>query len=84
MLAGGFPPPFDLVVDALVRRVFGDRTMADVTHPGLATVITATDLRTTKAVRFGSLRSSCSAYGIIQEPVRVAEESAKLCGATCS
>ncbi len=59
--------------DALARRVFGDRTMADVTHPGIATVITATDLRTTKAVRFGSLCSSCSEYGIIQEPVRVAE-----------
>ncbi len=59
--------------DALARRVFGERTMADVVHPGMATVINATDLRTTKAVRFGSLRSSCSEYGIIQEPVRVAE-----------
>ena len=39
----------------------------------LATVITATDLRTTNAMRFGSLRSSCSAYGTIVEPVRVAE-----------
>lgn len=59
--------------DALTRRVFGDLTMTDVTHPCTAAVITATDLRTTNAVRFGSLRSSCSAYGVIEEPVRVAE-----------
>ena len=59
--------------DALASRVFADRTMTDVTHPRMSTVVTATDLRTTNAVRFGSLRSSCSAYGIIQEPVAVAE-----------
>jgi predicted acylesterase/phospholipase RssA len=59
--------------DALASRVFGDRTVTETTHPGTATVITATDLRTTNAVRFGSLRSSCSAYGVIQEPVAVAE-----------
>jgi NTE family protein len=59
--------------DALASRVFGDRTMAETTHPSTATVITTTDLRTTNAVRFGSIRSACSAYGIIQEPVPVAE-----------
>jgi NTE family protein len=59
--------------EALASRVFGDRSVAAVTHPGLATVITATDLVSTNAVRFGSLRSSCSAYGIIEEPVPVAE-----------
>jgi NTE family protein len=36
-------------------------------------VITATDLRTSNALRFGSLQSSCSVYGTIQEPVRVAD-----------
>jgi predicted acylesterase/phospholipase RssA len=63
----------DALRDALAARAFGDRTVDQVTHPGLATVITATDLRTSNAVRFGSLRSSCSAYGTIQEPVGVAE-----------
>jgi len=48
------------------------RTLDQVTHPGLATVITATDLRTSNAVRFGSVRSSCSAYGTITEAVTVA------------
>jgi NTE family protein len=57
----------------LAHRAFADRTVDQVTHPGLATVVTATDLRTTNAVRFGSLRSSCSAYGIIQDPITVAE-----------
>jgi len=33
----------------------------------------ATDLRTGNAVRFGNRNSSCSAYGIITEPVTVAE-----------
>jgi predicted acylesterase/phospholipase RssA len=60
----------------VLGRVVGEQMMAEVTHAGLATVITATDLRTAKAVRFGSLRSSCSEYGSIQEPVRVAEAGA--------
>jgi NTE family protein len=62
----------DALSDTLAARAFGDRLLDQVTHPGLATVITATDLRTSNAVRFGSLRSSCSVYGTIQEPVRVA------------
>jgi predicted acylesterase/phospholipase RssA len=36
-------------------------------------VLTATDLRTSNAVRFGSRRSSISTYGVISEPVMVAE-----------
>lgn len=63
----------DALRDELAHRAFGDRTLDQVTHPHLATVITATDLRTSNAVRFGSLRSSCSAYGTIAEPVTVAE-----------
>jgi NTE family protein len=53
--------------------MFGDRGLDEVSHTGLATVITATDLRTSNAVRFGSLRSSCSVYGSIEEPIRVAD-----------
>jgi predicted acylesterase/phospholipase RssA len=59
--------------DALAARVFGDLLLDQVTHPSLATVITSTDLRTSNAVRFGSLRSSCSAYGTIREPIPVAD-----------
>jgi predicted acylesterase/phospholipase RssA len=63
----------DALRDELAHRAFGDRTLDQLTHPALATVITATDLRTSNAVRFGSLGSSCSAYGTITEPVTVAE-----------
>src|SRR5262249_34208978 len=35
-------------------------------------VLTATDLATTNAVRFGSARSGCSRYGTITEPIHVA------------
>ena len=47
------------------QLAFGDMLVDQVTHPGLATVISATDLITTRAVRFGSHRSSCSAHGTI-------------------
>jgi predicted acylesterase/phospholipase RssA len=63
----------DALRDELAHRVFGGRVLGQVTHNDLATVITATDLRTGNAVRFGSRNSSCSAYGIITEPVTVAE-----------
>ena len=63
----------DALRDTLASRVFGERSLSDVTHADLATVITATDLRTSNAVRFGSLRSSCSAYGTIQETIGVAD-----------
>jgi NTE family protein len=35
-------------------------------------VLTACDLRSSNAVRFGSACSSCSPYGVITEPVEVA------------
>jgi predicted acylesterase/phospholipase RssA len=63
----------DALRHELAHRAFGNRTLDQVNRPGLATVITATDLRTSNAVRFGSLRSSCSAYGTITEPVTVAD-----------
>ena len=63
----------DALRDTLAARVFGDRLLNQVSHADLATVITATDLRTSNAVRFGSLRSSCSVYGSIEESVRVAD-----------
>jgi NTE family protein len=63
----------DALRDELAYRVFGDRVLGQVTHRDLATVITAADLRTGNAVRFGSFNSSCSAYGIITTPVTIAE-----------
>ena len=63
----------EALVQALMSRPFGSRTIGDVTHPGLDTVISATDLTTTNAVRFGSARSSCSAYGRIVQRVPVAD-----------
>ncbi len=63
----------DALTAVLSNRGLGDKTMANIAHNDLAAVITATDLRTSNAMRFGSLRSSCSAYGTIVEPVRVAE-----------
>jgi NTE family protein len=47
--------------------------MPDVTHEGLSTIISATDLSTGNAVRFGSDVSSCSPHGFISEPVPVAD-----------
>jgi predicted acylesterase/phospholipase RssA len=46
--------------------------MPDTSHAGLDTVLTATDLVTGNAMRFGSARSSCSPLGTITEPVSVA------------
>ncbi|MFI5800115.1 patatin-like phospholipase family protein [Streptomyces sp. NPDC051677] len=62
----------DALAALLAERAFGSKTMDQVTHPGLDTVISATDLVTTNAVRFGSTLSSCSRYGTITEPVQVA------------
>ncbi|RZU36722.1 NTE family protein [Streptomyces sp. BK022] len=62
----------DALATLLTERAFGTKTMDQVTHPGLDTVLTATDLATTNAVRFGSTLSSCSRYGTITEPVQVA------------
>lgn len=63
----------ELLVQVLQSRLFGSRDLSEVTHPGLATVISATDLTTTNAVRFGSATSSCSAYGRIVDRVPVAD-----------
>ena len=63
----------DSLVAALGARPFGQRLMGEVTHPGLATVLSATDMASGNAVRFGSQASSCSAYGEILTPVRVNE-----------
>ncbi|KUO07184.1 patatin-like phospholipase family protein [Streptomyces sp. DSM 15324] len=62
----------DALAAVLTRKAFATATMADVTHPGLDVVLTATDLATTNAVRFGSARSGCSRYGTITEPIPVA------------
>ncbi|MEU5099076.1 patatin-like phospholipase family protein [Streptomyces sp. NPDC020996] len=62
----------DALAAVLARKAFATATMADVTHPGLDVVLTATDLATTNAVRFGSARSGCSRYGTIAEPIHVA------------
>ncbi|MEU1224127.1 patatin-like phospholipase family protein [Streptomyces microflavus] len=62
----------DALAAVLAHKAFGTSTLADVTHPGLDVVLTATDLATTNAVRFGSSRSGCSRYGTITEPVHVA------------
>ncbi|SCG58214.1 NTE family protein [Micromonospora echinaurantiaca] len=63
----------EALVDALASRAFGVKEMAQVTHPKLSTVISATDLSTGNAVRFGSDVSSCSPHGTIIEPVPVAD-----------
>ncbi|MFI0487088.1 patatin-like phospholipase family protein [Actinomadura sp. 9N215] len=63
----------EALVAALKARPFGSRDITDVTHPHLATVITATDLITTNAVRFGSQVSACSAIGRITGPIPVAD-----------
>jgi predicted acylesterase/phospholipase RssA len=62
----------DALAATLAARVFGDRRLDSVSQPGLEVVLTACDLRTSNAVRFGSVRSSCSPYGVITEPVDVA------------
>jgi NTE family protein len=63
----------DVLADRLSARAFGGKQLPDVTHPGLSTVLSATDLITGRAVRFGSDQSSSSFHGRIVEPVRVAE-----------
>lgn len=63
----------DALVSALSSREFGNRDLKDVTHPGLRVVISATDMISGNAVRFGSEASSCSAHGKIVDLVTVAE-----------
>jgi NTE family protein len=59
--------------DVLAAQRFGDTTLQLVTHPGLDVVLTACDLATGGAVRFGSAVSSCSRLGDLVDPVRVAD-----------
>ncbi|CAN5521727.1 hypothetical protein BH09ACT4_BH09ACT4_12540 [soil metagenome] len=63
----------EALVDAIKDREFGSKFVDEVTHSGLSTVISATDLATSNAVRFGSDLSSCSPFGQIQQRVSVAE-----------
>jgi NTE family protein len=63
----------EALVQALAARPFGQRLLRDVTRPGLATVLSATDLATGNAVRFGSEVSSLSSIGDITDPVPVAD-----------
>jgi predicted acylesterase/phospholipase RssA len=66
------PTRTDALAAVLAGRVFADRRLDEVTHSGLQVVLTACDLRSSNALRFGSARSSCSPYGVIVEPVEVA------------
>jgi NTE family protein len=63
----------DLLAQLLRSRLFGTRELPDVTLPNVTTVISATDLLSTNAVRFGSKTSSCSPYGLITNRIPVAD-----------
>jgi NTE family protein len=63
----------ELLAQVLRARLFGSLDLTEVARPDLATVISATDLTTTNAVRFGSSVSSCSPHGRITNPVPVAD-----------
>jgi NTE family protein len=63
----------DSLVAAIAARPFGRRLIDQVTHPDLDTVISATDMASGNAMRFGSKVSACSAYGEIEGPTTVAE-----------
>lgn len=63
----------ELLVHALAAHAFDSRTLEQLTHPRLHAVLSATDLATGNAVRFGSVRSSCSPYGRILDPVPIAD-----------
>lgn len=63
----------EALVQALAARPFGQRQLDAVTHPGLTTIISATDLGTGNAVRFGSKVNSLSSIGDIADPVCVAD-----------
>lgn len=63
----------DSMTATFARRAFHGKLMEDPTHPQSEIVLSATDLRTSNAVRFGSRLSACSAYGVIEGHVTVAE-----------
>ena len=62
----------DALVAALAARPFGAKQISDTTHDADA-VISATDMQTGNAVRFGSEHSSSSQHGRIVDEVTVAE-----------
>ncbi|OXR47126.1 hypothetical protein B7C42_00248 [Nocardia cerradoensis] len=66
----------DSLVEALSHREFGKKNLSEVTHDRLSTVISATDLATSSAIRFGSNVSSCAPYGRITDKIAVAEAAA--------
>lgn len=63
----------DVLADLLARQIFGDKDVREVTHTGLATVLSSTDLITARTVRFGSVTSASSHHGQILDPIRVAD-----------
>jgi len=63
----------DALAATLEDLAFGNKALPNVTHSGTDVILNATDLRTSNAVRFGSVVSSCSRYGTIVEPVTVAD-----------
>jgi predicted acylesterase/phospholipase RssA len=76
ILPGHYPRSFtrtELLAQVLRSRLFGSRDVSEVTQPNLTTIISATDLTTTNAVRFGNVTSSCSAFGRIAGRVPVAD-----------
>jgi NTE family protein len=62
----------EALASVLTDTVLGTKIMSDVTHREVDVVLTATDIRTGNAVRFGSAVSSCSRFGSILERVPVA------------
>jgi NTE family protein len=60
------------LADVLAAKVLGPVAMPQVTHVGMDVVLTACDLYTGAAVRYGSAVSSCSRLGDILESVPVA------------
>lgn len=59
-------------VDVLEHQLFGTKLLSQVSHPGLDVVLTACDLGSGGAVRFGSKVSACTRVGTLLEEVRVA------------
>ncbi len=57
-----------VLAQLLADRHFGARTVEDVTNQRLATVLSATDLASGKAVRFGSQRAAAAATGASSNP----------------
>ncbi len=63
----------DALRHVLEDQLFGSTPIDAPTNHGVITVLSATDLRTTNAVRFSGAGSSCSAHGRIADLVTVAE-----------